>query len=80
MIGAGIHHGDTLVVDRALVPADKQVVVAVVDGEFTVKRLRAYSNRLVLAAEKPQIPPLEITAAMDFQIWGVVTFVLHKLR
>jgi len=80
MIGAGIHHGDTLVVDRALVPADKQVVVAVVDGEFTVKRLRVYSNRLVLAAENPQIPPFEITAAMDFQIWGVVTFVLHKLR
>ena len=79
MQGAGIRSGDILVVDRALTPADNKVVVAALDGELTVKRIRARNGRLFLAPENPAFPPIEVTAEASFEIWGVVTFVIHKL-
>ena len=80
MTGAGIHPGDTLVVDRAEEAADRKVVVAVVNGEFTVKRLRCLQDKLYLEAENPALPPLQITEEMDFEVWGVVTYVVHRVR
>ena len=79
MIGAGIHEGDLLIVDRFLEARDGKVVIAVVNGELLVKRLKYYDNQPSLVAEHPDYPELKITEVMDFQIWGVVTNVIHSL-
>lgn len=79
MLGAGIHSGDILVVDRALLPCSGKVVVALLNGEFTVKRLIQESGKITLQAENPEYLPLTVSARDDFQVWGVVTYVIHKL-
>ena len=79
MIGAGIHSGDLLVVDRSLEPADKNVVVAVLDGELTVKRLFKQNGILRLLPENLNYQPIEITPQQTIEIWGVVTSVIHSL-
>ena len=79
MIGAGIHSGDLLVVDRSLEPADKNVVVAVLDGELTVKRLFKQNGILRLLPENRNYQPIEITPQQTIEIWGVVTSVIHAL-
>ena len=80
MIGAGIHSGDILVVDRAEEPVDNKIVVAVVNGEFTVKRIRKVRGKLWLEAENPALPALAIAPEMQFEVWGVVTYVLHQVQ
>src|SRR2546428_8860910 len=77
---AGIHSGDVLIVDRALTPSDGSVVIAVVNGELTVKRLSKRHGKLVLMPENQQYPPLPITGTMAFEVWGVVTYVIHRVR
>ncbi len=79
MIGAGIHSGDLLIVDRAIQPADGSIVIAVVNGELTVKRLSKKGDRLLLVAENEQYAPLEINEHTDFKIWGVVTNAIHSV-
>lgn len=78
MIGAGIHPGDILIVDRALEPSPGSIVVAVLDGEFTVKRFQFSGGRPCLMAENAEFPPIELNADMTVEIWGVVTYVIHK--
>ncbi|GAB4359445.1 MAG: translesion error-prone DNA polymerase V autoproteolytic subunit [Methylohalobius crimeensis] len=77
MTGVGIHHGDLLVVDRALEPKSGSIVVAAVNGELTVKRLKVERERLRLMPENPDFKPLEIGEGMEFLIWGVVA---HAVR
>ena len=79
MIGAGIHADDLLIVDRSLEAKDGRVVIAVVNGELLVKRLKMQSQQIFLIAENPSYPLLQITDAMDFQVWGVVTSAIHSL-
>ena len=79
MLGAGIHHGDLLVVDRSLDPRPGRVVVAVLDGAFTLKRLVQHQGRLRLEAANPAYPPLELHRCGDVQIWGVAIHVIHPL-
>ena len=79
MIGAGIHPGDILVVDRALEPQDSNVVIAVVDGELTVKRISQRGGKLFLVPDNQAYEPLEILEEMEFEVWGVVTSVIHNL-
>ncbi|HLL70759.1 MAG TPA: translesion error-prone DNA polymerase V autoproteolytic subunit [Pyrinomonadaceae bacterium] len=79
MIGAGIHPGDILVVDRALEPQDSNVVIAVVDGELTVKRISQRHGKLFLVPDNQAYEPLEILEEMEFEVWGVVTSVIHSL-
>ncbi len=76
---AGIHSGDVLIVDRALTPNDGSVVIAVVNGELTVKRLAKRQGKLMLVPENTQYPPLAITDTMAFEVWGVVTYVIHRV-
>lgn len=80
MINAGIHDGDIIVVDRSLEPADRTVVVAVVDGELTVKRLRLRNGRAELHAENPAYAPIVIGDEQDLGIWGVVTSAVHTVK
>ena len=73
MQGAQIFPGDILVVDRSVEAKDRSIIVACLDGEFTVKRLRKHGGRVWLQLENSAFPEMEITAERDFQVWGVVT-------
>ena len=79
MIGAGIHDGDLLVVDRSVNPVSGSVVIAALDGDLTVKRLAVRGCRRFLQPENPRYKTIEITDREDVYVWGVVTYVLHKL-
>ena len=79
MTGAGIHDGDLLVVDRSLDPRPGRVVVAVLDGGFTLKRLMRHQGRLRLEAANPSYPALDLQSCKDVQIWGVAIHVIHPL-
>jgi len=79
MLGAGIHDGDLLVVDRSLEAGHRKVVIAALEGELTVKRLLRRGGRVLLAPENPQFEPIDITEREFVHIWGVVTYVIHKL-
>lgn len=79
MVGAGVHCGDLLIVDRSLEPRDRSVVIAIVNGELTVKRIRIRNRKIVLEPENENYRPQEIGEDMDFEVWGVVTSVIHKL-
>lgn len=79
MTGAGIHDGDLLIVDRALTPSHDKVVIAVLDGELTVKRLMKKGQKVFLVAEHPDYKPIEVQGESSFEIWGVVTYVIHKV-
>ena len=79
MIKAGIASGDILVVDRSLEPKDKKIVVAVVNGEFTVKRVSKKRDKLFLVSENEAYAPIEIKEGTDFEIWGVVLHVIHSV-
>ncbi|KAA3632084.1 MAG: LexA family transcriptional regulator [Calditrichaeota bacterium] len=77
MVGAGIHEGDILIVDRSLEPVSRRIVIAVVDGELTVKRLIRRNGKVMLMPENDKYKPIEIKDEVDLEIWGVVTTVLH---
>lgn len=79
MTGAGIHSGDILIVDRSLEAVHNKIVVAVVNGEFTVKRLYWKNKTVRLIAENPDYKPIEIKEGTEFEIWGVATTVIHRL-
>lgn len=81
MEGARIFDGDIMAVDRSLEPVPGDVVVAVCNGEMTIKRLRKLQDgRMVLAAEHPDYPPLIICEENPAEIWGVVLGSVRKLR
>lgn len=79
MIGAGINTGDLLVVDRSTDYKDGSIVIAVVDGEFTVKRVQKVNGKRYLVAENEKYNPIELREGMSVEIWGVVTYVVHKV-
>lgn len=78
MIGAGIHHDDILIVDRSLEANSGNIVIAIYDGDLTVKRLVCDKNAMQLKAENPGYPPLEVSEENNCEIWGVVTSVIHQ--
>jgi len=80
MIGAGISDGDELVVDRSITPTHGSVVIAILDGELTVKRLELSPRGVALRAENPEYPPILVPELSDLQVWGVVTVCLHRLH
>lgn len=78
MKDAGIQSGDLLVVDRSVEAADGKIVVVILNGEFTVKRIWIRGKHIRLIPENPLYSPIEVTEDSDFQVWGVVTYVIHK--
>lgn len=78
MEDAHIFEGDILVVDRAITPKHEQIVVAILHGEFTVKRLIIENEKVFLAPENTAFKKIEITEAMEAKIFGVVTYIIHK--
>ncbi|OJV46816.1 MAG: hypothetical protein BGO28_04235 [Alphaproteobacteria bacterium 43-37] len=79
MLGAGIHPNDILVVDRSLTPNPGRIVIAVVDGELTVKRLLKAHNQIILMPENEAFQPIHISDQQNFMVWGVVTNVIHSV-
>lgn len=79
MQGAGIYSGDLLIVDRSLEAKDNNIIIAVIDGELTVKRLSKINNKIFLLPENTNYEPIEITDQMSFEVWGVVTNVIHSV-
>jgi len=79
MQNAGIFSGDVMVVDRALESKNNSIVLAVLDGEFTVKRIQKRAGKLYLKPENKNFSPIEIIEEMNFQVWGVVTHIIHKV-
>ncbi len=80
MTDAGIQDGDLLVVDRSLSPQPGHIVVAILDGEFTLKRLAHHNGRPYLEADNPNYPSLDLSHYGDVQIWGVAIHSIHKLN
>jgi DNA polymerase V len=79
MVGACIHDGDIIVVDRSITASHNAIVVVRVDEQFTVKRLLLYKRKIYLKAENPNYRTIEVTSRTDYEIWGVVTYVVHPL-
>jgi len=79
MIDAGIDNGDLLVVDRSLEPADGKIAIALIDGEFTVKRLKVEPDCIFLMPENKAYPPIKVTDDNQFAIWGMVTYVVKRI-
>ena len=79
MKNAGISSGDVMIVDRALEPKNNTIVLAVLDGEFTVKRIQKKADELFLKPENKDFKAIQITEEMNFQVWGVVTHIIHKV-
>lgn len=80
MKGAGIEAGDVVVVDRAITARHNAVIVALINGEFTLKRLYHKNNTLYLVPENPSYEKIKIVEGMEFQVWGVVTYCIHKVK
>ena len=78
MIDANIKEGDILVVDRSMDAHNNSIIIAIFNGELTVKRLKQKEGRLFLIPENPDYPLLEITEETSFEVWGVVTYIIHK--
>jgi DNA polymerase V len=79
MIGAGLFPGDIAVVDRSVTPTNNCIVLALLDGEFTVKRYRRSNGTVTLSPENAKFAPIIITEERSFEIWGVVTRSIRML-
>lgn len=80
MEGASIQQGDILIVDRSKPATSGRIVVAVLDGEFTVKRLVWTEKGAFLMPEHPAYDPIPVQADSDFRVWGVVTYIIHQAK
>ena len=80
MIDSNIQDGDLMVVDKSINPNNKSIVIAVINGEFTVKRILYIDKKMYLSPDNQKYNTIEITTDMDFEIWGVVTHVIHQYK
>ena len=79
MTGAGLFPGDVAVVDRSLTPSNGSIVLALIDGEFTIKRYCVVGSGIVLLAENPRFMNIEISAETGLEVWGVVKHAIRML-
>lgn len=78
MKNASINHGDILVVDRSLEATNDKIIIAIINGELTVKRFLRNNTSCRLVAENSDYQPIEISEDTEFEVWGVVTSVIHQ--
>ena len=79
MTGSGIYPGDLLIVDRSLSPRNGSIIIAVLDGELSVKGLELNNDQVTLSSSNPNYSDVIVSEEMDFTIWGVCTNVVHNL-
>ena len=80
MIEAGIYPDDLLVVDRSLNPKDGDIVIAILDGDLTVKELRIRDSRVALVPRNRTMKPIPLREGQELLVWGVVTSCIHQFR
>ena len=80
MIDAGVEEGDILVIDKSLEARDGDMTVCFVDGEFALKYIRFRDSGLTLLPANDKYPAIEVSEGSDFIMWGVVTYVIKKVR
>ena len=80
MIGAGIDDGDILVIDRSLEPRNNAIAVCLIDGEFTVKRIKKDNDEVYLMPENSQYQPIKIEEENELIIWGIVTYAIKQMK
>ncbi len=78
MINAGIKDKDLIIVDKSLIAKPGNIVIAMIDGEFTIKRLSIKNDELYLKAENHNYPDFRFKNHIDVQIWGVVIYSIHS--
>lgn len=80
MVDAGIYEEDVLIVDRSIPATNNCIVIAMLSGEFTVKRLRQRAGKTFLEAANSSFARIELKDEQELVIWGVVTYVIHRAR
>ncbi len=78
MVNAGIKDKDLIIVDKSLRAKPGNIIIAMIDGEFTIKRLSIKNNELYLKAENHNYPDFKFKNHIDIQIWGVVIYSIHR--
>ena len=79
MKGAGIDDGDIMVIDRSIEPRNNKIAVCLIDGEFTVKRIKKTKEELLLMPENSDFQPIKINEDNQLVIWGIVTYVIKMV-
>ena len=79
MIGAGLEDGDLLVIDRSLNPENGKIAVCLIDGDFTVKRIKKEKEKIYLIPENKKYKPIELKEENELIIWGIVIYVIKKI-
>ena len=79
MIGAGLEDGDLLVIDKSLDPENGRIAICLIDGDFTVKRIKKEKNKLYLMPENKKYKPIELKEESELIIWGIVEYVIKKV-
>ncbi|WP_298287108.1 translesion error-prone DNA polymerase V autoproteolytic subunit [uncultured Lutibacter sp.] len=79
MIDAHIEDGDLLVIDRSIEARNDKIAICMIDGEFTVKRLKVDSDCIYLLAENKNYKPIKVTEENELIVWGIVTYVIKKV-
>ena len=78
MMDADILSGDLLIVDRSITPKSKDIVIASIFGDLTVKKLQKKKNSLFLLSANSSYPSIQVKEEMECFIWGVVTYIIHE--
>lgn len=79
MKGAGIDDGDIMIIDRSIEPRNNKIAVCLIDGEFTVKRIKKTKEELLLIPENSDFQPIKITEEDQLVIWGIVTYIIKMV-
>ena len=79
MVGSKITTGDILIVDRSLSPQNQNIILAILNCNFVVKKLLISNNDFYLLSDNKYANKIKINSEMEFYVWGVVTYVIHKL-
>ena len=80
MVDAGVRAGDILMIDKSLEPDDGDMAVCVVNGEFTLKFVERHPDCVVLVPANSDYEPIRVGEGERFEVWGVVTYVIHKIK
>jgi DNA polymerase V len=77
---ANVADGDILVIDKSLEPRDGDMAVCLVEGDFTLKFIEKHKDFLLLRPANPDYEPIKVLPEQDFMVWGIVTYIVHKVR